>query len=78
MIEKYIRINVKVRLGALMKNEDLEQYLSQADQSVKDFMAEVLETLGKKISEEEEPLISLQYFGAKLEIKLLSFDGVYD
>ncbi|EJL6398622.1 hypothetical protein NMR73_001572, partial [Vibrio navarrensis] len=55
-----------------MKNEDLEQYLSQADQSVKDFMAEVLETLGKKISEEEEPLISLQYFGAKLEIKLLS------
>ncbi|KYN23830.1 hypothetical protein AUQ44_18355 [Vibrio cidicii] len=61
-----------------MKNEELEQYLSQADQSVKDFMAEVLETLGKKISEEEEPLISLQYFGAKLEIKLLSFDGVYD
>ncbi len=32
-----------------MKNEDLEQYLSQADQSVKDFMAEVLETLGKKL-----------------------------
>lgn len=31
-----------------MKNEELEQYLSQAEQPVKDFMAEVLETLGKK------------------------------
>ncbi|MCU8567485.1 hypothetical protein M2G47_02125 [Vibrio vulnificus] len=61
-----------------MKNEELEQYLSQAEQPVKDFMAEVLETLGKKITKEEEPLINLQYFGANIEIKLTSFEGVYE
>lgn len=60
-----------------MRNERLEQYLSEADQVVKDFMAELLETLGKQINEHKEPVIDLQYFGADLEIKLRGFEGVY-
>ncbi|WP_423249276.1 hypothetical protein [Vibrio vulnificus] len=39
-----------------MKNEELEQYLSQAEQPVKDFMAEVLETLRKKNNERRRTL----------------------
>lgn len=60
-----------------MKSDKLEKYLLEAEQPVKNFMAELIEALGQQISEEEEPLINLQYFGAKIEIKLLSFEGVY-
>ena len=59
-----------------MKDHDLEQYLSTADQSVKDFMAEILETLGKQISDNQDPTLVLSYFGAQFEIKLVSFEGL--
>ena len=58
-----------------MKNHVLEQRLAEADQPVKDFMADVLEALGSKASVSQEPRLSLRYFGAQLEIKLVSFDG---
>ncbi|RTZ16942.1 hypothetical protein EJ063_08335 [Vibrio aquaticus] len=58
-----------------MKNHTLEQHLAEADQPVKDFMADLLEALGKKVSDEQEPRLALRYFGAQLEIKLVSFDG---
>ncbi|WP_070963873.1 hypothetical protein [Vibrio sonorensis] len=60
-----------------MTQQKIEQYLARADQPVKDFMAEILEALAKKLSGKEEPIIKVRYFGARLEIKLLSFDGVY-
>ena len=58
-----------------MNNHRLEQYLAEADQSVKDFMAEVLETLGKQMLDGQEPRIMLHYFGAQFEVRLVSFDG---
>ena len=58
-----------------MKDHTLDQYLSTADQPVKDFMAELLEALGKKISDDQDPRLALSYFGAQFEIKLVSFDG---
>ncbi|MEH0715878.1 hypothetical protein H4F42_26195 [Vibrio owensii] len=58
-----------------MKNHPLEQYLAEADQPVKDFMAEVFESLGRQILDMQEPLITLYYFGALLEVRLVSFDG---
>ncbi|KLN64548.1 hypothetical protein [Vibrio sp. VPAP30] len=59
-----------------MNNNRLEQHLADADQPVKDFMAELLETLGKKVSANKDPKLALSYFGAQLEIKLVSFDGM--
>jgi|GEM_PF-1584931 len=59
-----------------MNNNRLEQHLADADQPVKDFMAELLETLGKKMSANKDPKLALSYFGAQLEIKLVSFDGM--
>ncbi|MCG9576735.1 hypothetical protein L1D14_10840 [Vibrio tubiashii] len=56
----------------------IQQHLADADQPVKDFMAELLETLGKQVSENQDPKLDLSYFGAKLEIKLVSFEGSYD
>jgi len=61
-----------------MNNHTLEQHLADAEQPVKDFMAELLETLGKKVTENQDPKLALRYFGAQLEIKLVSFDGSYD
>ncbi|WP_425665788.1 hypothetical protein ACPUEJ_08120 [Vibrio tubiashii] len=61
-----------------MKNHNLEEHLADAEQPVKDFMAELLETLGKKVSENKDPKLALSYFGAQLEIKLVSFEGSYD
>lgn len=58
-----------------MKNHNLEQHLAYAEQPVKDFMADLLETLGKKASQNKDPKLALSYFGAQLEIKLVSFDG---
>lgn len=58
-----------------MKNHTLEQYLADADQPVKNFMAELLEALGKKVSDEQDPRLTFSYFGAHLEIKLVSFDS---
>ncbi|EDP58799.1 hypothetical protein [Vibrio sp. AND4] len=64
-----------IEIARKMNNNLLEQYLAVADQPVKDFMAEVLESLGKQKSEMQEPLITLHYFGALLEVRLVSFDG---
>lgn len=61
-----------------MNNHTLEQHLAEADQPVKDFMADLLETLGKKISDNQDPKLALRYFGAQLEIKLVNFEGQYD
>ncbi|MGD8118933.1 MULTISPECIES: hypothetical protein [unclassified Vibrio] len=61
-----------------MHNHTLEQHLADAEQPVKDFMAELLEALGKKVTDNQDPKLALRYFGAKLEIKLVSFDGGYE
>lgn len=60
-----------------MRHDKLEEYLLEAEQPVKNFMAELIEALGHQVTKEEEPKINLQYFGADIEIKLLAFDGVY-
>lgn len=61
-----------------MNNHTLEQHLADAEQPVKDFMAELLEALGKKVTENQDPKLAVRYFGAQLEIKLVSFDGGYE
>ncbi|MEF1253996.1 hypothetical protein [Vibrio sp. M260112] len=61
-----------------MNNHTLEQHLADAEQPVKDFMAELLEALGNKVTDNQDPKLALRYFGAQLEIKLVSFDGGYE
>ncbi len=58
-----------------MNNNTLQQQLAEAEQPVKNFMADLLEILGKKASNSQDPQLALSYFGAQLEIRLVSFDG---
>ncbi|RSD32541.1 hypothetical protein [Vibrio pectenicida] len=58
-----------------MKNCFLENRLAEAEQPVKNFMADLIEELGRKVSVSQDPKLSLRYFGVQLEIKLVSFDG---
>lgn len=58
-----------------MKNQILEQHLAEADQPMKNFMADLLEILGKKACSAQEPELVLRYFGAVLSIRLESFEG---
>ncbi|WP_047044433.1 hypothetical protein [Vibrio mexicanus] len=58
-----------------MNNNTLQQQLAEAEQPVKNFMADLLEILGKKASNAQDPQLALSYFGAQLEIRLVSFDG---
>ena len=44
----------------------IQQHLADADQPVKDFMAELLDTLGKQVSENQDPKLDLSYFGGKV------------
>lgn len=61
-----------------MRQDDLLHYLNGADQSVKNFMAFVLEMFSEQIKNSNDPGVTLEYFGAQMEIKLLSFEGVYE
>ena len=56
-----------------IKNSILEQRLAEAEQPVKNFMADLLETLGKQTHSAKEPELFLHCFGAKLAIRLVSF-----
>jgi D-Tyr-tRNAtyr deacylase len=60
-----------------MKQSNLSSSLAEADQSVKDFIASLYETFSAQLKQQNEPLIKIEYFGAVMEVKLLSFDGVY-
>ncbi|MEI8633019.1 hypothetical protein P4S72_15465 [Vibrio sp. PP-XX7] len=61
-----------------MKQSELPHYLDEADQSVKNFIASLLEIFSSQLKQEDDPLIAFEYFGAVIEVRLLSFDGVYD
>ena len=58
-----------------MKSCILENRLAEAEQPVKNFMADLIEELSRKDSTSQDPKLCLRYFGVKLEIKLVSFDG---
>ncbi|AUI85731.1 hypothetical protein BS333_04740 [Vibrio azureus] len=58
-----------------MKNNLLESHLAEAEQPVKNFMADLIEELNKKSAFSKVPRLSLHYFGVKLEVELISFDG---
>ncbi|MDW6004800.1 hypothetical protein [Vibrio mangrovi] len=60
-----------------MKQDNLSHSLTEADQSVKDFIASLYETFSFQLKQKDEPLVQLEYFGAVMEVRLLSFDGVY-
>jgi hypothetical protein len=47
--------------------------LAQADQSVKNFMADLLEGLNSQLKQHDEPCIYMEYFGAVMEIRLVAF-----
>ncbi|MCG9595126.1 hypothetical protein L1D15_00175 [Vibrio sp. Isolate25] len=53
----------------------MEQRLAEAEQPVKNFMADLLETLGKQAHSAKEPELYLRCFGAQLAIRLVSFEG---
>lgn len=58
-----------------MKSKILEQHLAEAEQPMKNFMADLLEILGRKASCAQEPELVLRCFGAVLSIRLVSFEG---
>ncbi len=58
-----------------MKNKILEQHLAEAEQPMKNFMADLLEILGRKACSAQDPELVLRYFGAVLSIRLVSFEG---
>lgn len=60
-----------------MNKKNLSLYLDEADQSVKNFIASLLETFSAQIKQEDDPRVQLEYFGALMEVRLLSFEGVY-
>ena len=59
-----------------MKNNNLSGSLADADQSVKDFFASLYEMFSSQLKQDDEPLVELEYFGAVMEVRLLSFGGV--
>jgi hypothetical protein len=60
-----------------MKKDDLTDYLAEVDQSVKNFIATILEEFDFQIKQNSDPLVQMEYFGATMEIRLLSFGEVY-
>ncbi|WP_261887457.1 hypothetical protein [Vibrio aerogenes] len=56
-----------------MSQNHLMTNLSQADQSVKNFIADLLEELNTLSKSKTEPCIHMEYFGAVMEIRLLAF-----
>jgi hypothetical protein len=60
-----------------MKNNNLSDYLTEADQSVKDFIASLLETFSDQLKQEDDPRVYFEYFGAVMEVRLISFGTVY-
>ncbi|MEI8632878.1 hypothetical protein P4S72_14625 [Vibrio sp. PP-XX7] len=57
-------------------DNNLSMNLALADQSLKNFMADLLEVLSNKIKIEDEPCVRLEYFGAVMEIRLVSFGNL--
>ncbi|MDC0612749.1 hypothetical protein OAP63_18625 [Vibrio sp.] len=55
-----------------------DNLLENDSQPVRNFIADLLEQFNDKIEVSDEPTVQLEYFGAKLEIKLISFDGIYE
>ena len=49
-----------------MKNCILENRLAEAEQPVKNFMADLIEELSRKYSTSHDPKLCLRYFGVKL------------
>ena len=60
----------------MKKNElELSDYLVEADQSVKNFLASLLEKFSDQIKREDDPFIQFEYFSAVIAVRLLSFEG---
>lgn len=54
---------------------DLSDYLTNADQSVKEFIALTLEKINNQIKQHHDASIQIEYFSMLIEIRLLSFKG---
>ncbi|SJN53643.1 hypothetical protein VR7878_00422 [Vibrio ruber DSM 16370] len=60
-----------------MNHDHLNTNLIDSDQSVKNFMASLYETFSVQLKQQDEPRVKIEYFGAVIEVQLVSFDGVY-
>ncbi|CAM3521318.1 hypothetical protein VA7868_00882 [Vibrio aerogenes CECT 7868] len=56
-----------------MNQNQLTTNLAEADQSVKNFIADLLVELNNQLKQQSEPCIHVEYFGVLMEIKLLAF-----
>ncbi|MDW6004682.1 hypothetical protein [Vibrio mangrovi] len=54
-----------------------KNYLEYSDQAIRNFMADLFETFDSQLKESQEPRVELEFFGGTVEIRLLSFEGVY-
>ncbi|ASA57633.1 hypothetical protein [Vibrio gazogenes] len=61
-----------------MKQDKSSHTLVDADQSVRDFIASLYETFSAQLKQQDDPRVKIEYFGAVIEVRLLSFDGVYE
>ncbi|MDC0612451.1 hypothetical protein OAP63_17105 [Vibrio sp.] len=53
-----------------------DYYIDNGEKAVRELLADLLEKFNKQIQEGKSPKTRIQYFGATLEVKLLSFEGV--
>ncbi|RQW62595.1 hypothetical protein [Vibrio viridaestus] len=50
--------------------------IENAEQSVRDLIADLLETFSEQIQQGDAPKIHIEYFGATFEVNLLEFKGI--
>jgi len=53
-----------------------EYCIDNGERAVREFVADLLEKFSSQIENGEAPKISINYFGATLEVKLLAFEGI--
>ncbi|WP_059122410.1 hypothetical protein [Vibrio sp. MEBiC08052] len=54
-----------------------KNYSEYSEQAVRNFMADLFETFDSQLKESQDPRVELEFFGGTIEIRLLSFEGVY-
>ncbi|USP15587.1 hypothetical protein [Vibrio gazogenes] len=54
-----------------------KNYSEYSEQAVRNFMADLFETFDAQLKDSQDPRVELEFFGGTIEIRLLSFEGVY-
>ncbi|MDW6094848.1 hypothetical protein [Vibrio rhizosphaerae] len=54
-----------------------KNYSEYSEQAVRNFMADLFETFDSQLKKSQDPRVELEFFGGTIEIRLLSFEGVY-